>query len=297
MSGCLRRSEKVFAFALAFALGAAGAAGCSTRVLTVVGPDPCADGGAGPGCVTIPPGLLDGLVGYWRFEDGVGSKTAHDSSGRGNDGTLEQLDPTKVWVPGRSGDALAVYGAGWVGVVPSPSIDAITDRITMSAWVYFDGTISATDTWGTAISREIGTTIDQHYHLSLHMDGRPSMFLTTPAGSNPTGNLDLVMGPDAVPQKTWVHLAGTYDGATARLYVDGALVASQPMTGTFAADTSPLIIGGNGNDASGVPTELFPGRLDEIMLYGRALSDTEIAQLHDGVLFPGGATPDAGATD
>lgn len=50
----------------------------------------------------------------------------------------------------------------------------------------------------------------------------------------------------------------------------------------------PVILGGN--DASGVPTELFPGRIDEVMLYARALSAAEIGQLAAGALFPGGAT-------
>jgi hypothetical protein len=63
------------------------------------------------------------------------------------------------------------------------------------------------------------------------------------------------------------------------------LVARAPLNGAFLTETAPLIIGGNDNDTSGVPTELFPGRLDEIMLYRRALSDDEIRQLADGVVF------------
>jgi len=99
--------------------------------------------------------------------------------------------------------------------------------------------------------------------------------------------------PDPVAQNTWVHLAGTYDGATVRLYVDGVEVANQPLTGSFAHDRTPVILGGNGNDASGVPTELFPGRIDELMLFGRALGADEIARLAAGATFPGSA-PDAG---
>ena len=101
--------------------------------------------------------------------------------------------------------------------------------------------------------------------------------------------------PEAVPTNTWVHLAGTYDGATVRLYVNGAEVASEPLTGTFAHDRTPVILGGNGNNDSGVPTELFPGRIDELMLYARALGADEIARLAAGSLFPNGAA--AAGTD
>jgi hypothetical protein len=247
--------------------------------LQVVDPDPCADGGC------LPPGLLDGLVAYWRLDDGAGSTTAHDSSGRGNDGTLFHLDG--AWTSGRAAGALEIGHAGWVGVVPSPSIDAITNQITVSAWVYWEGTITTADTWGTALSRQLGTGINQHYHLSLHMDGKPSFWLTTaPTPPATADTVLLVEAATAVPKTTWVHLAGTYDGAEARLYVDGTLAASTPITGNFHPDTTPVILGGNGNDASGVPTELFPGRVDELMLYARALSEAEIADLHAGLLFP-----------
>src|SRR5437016_14641409 len=64
--------------------------GCSTHILVAVDPDPdpCADGGCSP------PGIFDLLIGYWRFEDGAGSKTTLDSSGNGNTGTLDKLDPS-----------------------------------------------------------------------------------------------------------------------------------------------------------------------------------------------------------
>ena len=231
--------------------------------------------------------LLDNLVGYWRLDDAAGSTAAHDSSGRMNDGVLHALDPSTAWVDGRSHGALAIAHAGWGQVAPSPSIDAIADRVTLSAWVDLEGTIGSADSWGTALSRQTGTSTEQHYHLSLFVDERPTLFLITTAG------YVVVKASATAPRGVWTHLAGVYDGVVARLYVDGVEVASQPLTGTFAPDTTPVILGGNGNDASDVPTELFPGRLDEIMLYARALSAAEISQLAAGVLFP--VPRDAGA--
>ena len=243
-----------------------------------------AEGGA-PSCA--PPQLLDGLVGYWRMDDGAGSTMAVDSSGRGNDGVVHGLDPSTAWVAGRALSALQTAHAGWVQVALSPSIDAIVDRITVSAWVNQEAAIGSPDNFGTALSRQIGTGEDQYYHLSLFFDGRPTLFITTEVGYVAPS------APDPVAQNTWVHLAGTYDGATVRLYVDGVEVANQPLTGSFAHDRTPVILGGNGNDASDVPTELFPGRIDELMLFGRALGADEIARLAAGATFPGSA-PDAG---
>ena len=120
--------------------------------------------------------------------------------------------------------------------------------------------------------------------------GKPHLFIRTVNGT------DILGAPDTVPQRTWTQMAGTYDGATVRLYVNGAEISNMamPLTGDFEVDTTPLIIGGNDNDTSGVPTELFPGSLDEIMLYKRALSASEIADLYKG---PGRAIVDAGTTD
>ena len=71
-------------------------------------------------------------------------------------------------------------------------------------------------------------------------------------------------------------------------------VQSGSITGSFAPDTTPLVLGGNGNDATGVPTELFPGKLDEIMLYRRALAADEISRLFAGALLSS-TTPGADA--
>jgi hypothetical protein len=174
-----------------------------------------------------------------------------------------------------------------VQVAPSASIDAITDQITLSVWVYLEGTISSSDMWATALSRETGTSTNQHYHISLYADGRPSLFFET------VGGFAILHAPSAAPKETWTHVAGVYDGAELRLYVNGVEAASQTLTGIFAPDTTPVILGGNGNDASGIPTELFPGRIDELMMYARALSAAEIAQLASGALF--GSSRDAGA--
>ena len=70
-----------------------------------------------------------------------------------------------------------------------------------------------------------------------------------------------------MPLNVWSHLAATYDGATLRLFVNGAQAASQAFTGSIATSTGVLRIGGNG-----VWGEYFQGRIDEVRIYNRALT-------------------------
>ena len=270
--------------------------GCSPRTLVVV--DGCRDGGArclAPGDALAPgdsadapvdspapdvpstAALREGLVGLWHLDDGTGSAVAVDSSGRGNHGTLFGLDPAAAWVPGQLGGSLETNAVGYALVPRTASIDSIVGQVTVAAWIYLTGTIND---YATAASRQIGTGLTQHYHLSLDRTARPSAFINRGV---PSDFYRLLNGPNPVTPMTWTHLAVTYDGATASLYVDGQVVHSLPISGSFGPDTTPLILGGNGNLQE--ITERFPGRVDEIVLYNRALGPAEILQLASGVVF------------
>jgi hypothetical protein len=76
----------------------------------------------------------------------------------------------------------------------------------------------------------------------------------------PTGALD-----------TWNHVAATFDGYFMRIYLNGALVGTMEVAGTFSMNTNNLIIG-NEQDR----TEYFEGSLDELRIWSRALSQCEI---------------------
>ena len=281
----MRASSGLPRLSLAAAALAGALAGCAPRTLVVVDPYPCADGATAP-CAN---GLLDGLVGYWRLDDPPGSATARDWSGWGNDGMLVNLDPSTAWVAGGpEGGALSPQAKGYVNVVPSTSIDSVTDQVTVAAWIYVDETL--TD-YATSISRQIGPSYEQHYHVSINDQMLPALFITTS-----TQGKVFISSPTAVPQQTWVHIAGTYDGTTARLYVNGAEVASAPESGPFATETNPVVLGGNGNTSSRTVSELIPGQLDDVMLYSRALSGDEIAAIEGGALLGSAVKLDGGAS-
>ena len=283
MEACLPGSSRRWRLAI-WALSLVGGA-CSERNIVAVDPNPCAEAGA-VGCA---PGLLDGLVGYWHLNEPSGSTSARDSSTWGNNGTLVGIDPSTAWVSdGPGGRSLALSGAGHINVMTSASINSIIEQVTVAAWIYIDGTI-AENSFATAISRQVGTGFEQHYHLSLTPRLQPAVFLFTTAG-----RAGVIFAKDSVSQRTWVHIAATYDGSQCRLYRDGVEVGNKAASGSFVTETNPLILAGNGNDVMKEVSEAVPGRLSEIMLYRRALGADEIARLH-ALLPMTDPRPDAGS--
>jgi hypothetical protein len=92
-----------------------------------------------------------------------------------------------------------------------------------------------------------------------------------PSGHAFTANEQWAKGPTALTLNTWSHVAVTYDGTTVRMYVNGTLVGSKAQTGPLVTSSQPLRFGGDA-----VWPEWFQGALDEIRVYNRALSVTEI---------------------
>ncbi|MDZ4721389.1 MAG: LamG-like jellyroll fold domain-containing protein, partial [Roseiflexaceae bacterium] len=89
-----------------------------------------------------------------------------------------------------------------------------------------------------------------------------------PAGTNGSA---VVYGTSSLPVNSWSHLAVTYNNSTLRLYLNGAQVASTAASGAMATSSNPLRMGGNS-----IWGEYFSGRIDNVRIYNRALSATEI---------------------
>ena len=70
---------------------------------------------------------------------------------------------------------------------------------------------------------------------------------------------------------SWTHLASTYDGAVLRLYVNGTQVSTTNVTGAMANSAGPLQIGGNN-----VWAEWFQGQIDDLRVYNRALTPSQL---------------------
>ncbi len=214
-----------------------------------------------------------GLVAAYGFDAGSGT-TAADSSGKGNVGSLSG----PAWSgAGRFGSALSFDGVNdWVAVPDASSLD-LTTGMTLEAWVR----PSALGGWRTVVFKERpGGVVYASY---------ADQAASRPLGEVFIGSERSATGTAALPVNAWSHLATTYDGSFLRLYVNGVLTSSAPVTGAMTASTGLLRLGGNS-----VWGEWFAGLIDEVRIYDRALSAAEVQQ--DMQTAVSGAPPPADTT-
>ncbi|MEC4749970.1 LamG-like jellyroll fold domain-containing protein [Methylomicrobium sp. Wu6] len=198
----------------------------------------------------------NGLVAAYGFEEASGTKVA-DASGNGNIGTINGA--VRI-TNGHSGKALQFNGtSNWVTVNDSASLDLSTG-MTLEAWVY---PLSQTDGGNTIILKEASGA--EMYALYSEED------VNLPISYINNGDYSGVQGPNRLPVNTWTHLVATYDGQYQRLYVNGVEVDNSAQSGLIQQSTGVLRIGGNSQWG-----EYFKGYIDEVRIYNRALTATEI---------------------
>ena len=197
-----------------------------------------------------------GLVAAYSFNAGSGTTVA-DISGSGNPGTISGASWSTL---GKNGGALSFDGVNDLVTVADASSLDFTTSFTLEAWVL---PTALGGNWRTVVlKQQPGQLV---YALYAGEDtGRPSGHAFV------GGDLD-TRGTSALPLDTWSHLAVTYGGGALRLYVNGVQVSSRAVTGSLPNSTLALTIGGNS-----VWGEWFAGRIDDVRLYNRALTQAEL---------------------
>jgi len=199
---------------------------------------------------------------HWTFDEGAGDMV-FDSSDYGNDGTIEG-EPN--WVPGVLGGALAFDGATNYIDCGNPANLNLTKDISVMAWLK---TVNA-GTYDNHISYVVKG--DQCYSLKYFYSGQMQFHIyddTWYAASYPV---------DVTFNDEWHHLAGTYDGSTVKLFVDGQLAGTNPHAGTIANSPYNVYIGSNAERGQ----RFFLGLMDDVQIYDRALADREIQSVMGG---------------
>lgn len=209
-------------------------------------------------------GLESGLAGHWTFDGPKMLTNVADSSGSGNNGSLIGQTSTTT-VAGKLGQALQLDGINdYVNFGNNSSLN-ITGPGSISVWI-------RVNSWKTNYDQIIWKKgpgwADIHY--GIIRNSTASYFVGNL--SNGTNYL----GADGPRSSTitlgkWYHLAYTWDGAKAKMYTNGVETDSKDTTILPKNEAANVLI------SSYYPLD---GSVDDVRIYNRALSPTEVMQLY-----------------
>jgi len=215
--------------------------------------------------------LPPGLIGWWQAENNYA-----DTVG-GND---LAPDGGVTFAPGRFGQAFEFDGiSGSAYCDGAPTLNGWT-QFTLEAWIKLDNTNDSAG--GDGIISRVGNAVnhqDNHgYQFGLGGNSTRLLCQFNTAEQGWPANQTIGTFPQPLVTGVWYHVAATYDHNTTVLYLDGSpLVANVVGPVTIATSASAFRI--SKDDNSNVP---FPGRIDDVRIYNRALSPAEIAYLYAG---------------
>jgi len=223
--------------------------------------------------------VTDGLVlaldaGNTKSYPGTGT-TWFDKSGRGNNGTLTN-GPT---FNSGNGGSIAFDGVDDYVAIPYTPVLTPTSSISFGGWAYKDLWVNVPD------SRLLSKTQAGGYQLTFSSD---DAFI-------PTGNVGVLIHLGGTYYYTsvrilnyitakWNHFFATCDGRYVKLYINGILVSSydkgSPSPITYSNNNSFIIGAEPGTDTS-IDGSYFSGRISNILVYSKSLSDSEVFQIYN----------------
>jgi hypothetical protein len=246
------------------------------------------DGGAAPPAHVAYPTVVmaDGPLAYYRLDEASGS-IALDSSGHGLHGSYGAGVAHGVGglLAGDTNGAAQFAGGGWtrdgILMVPSSPMLQPASAVSVELWmrqqsVNPDGAVLVDYGDGGPSAMH-----DPAYGLLIYQSAfNVYLWTNVAAGGGPGFGTPTQPAPGRV-----YHVVETFDGQALRIYVDGLLESTMPLSGTLDfLSGSGLGIGGTSLGGGGDP--LFSGTIDEVAIYGAALTPLQVMK-H----FTAGSTP------
>jgi hypothetical protein len=216
----------------------------------------------------------NGLVMAYQFNSDTGT-TARDSGPKAIHGTYVNTTAAAAASSGPAGKGTAIRLVGtqhqYVAVPERNALDV--NQYTLSAWVRYTGVQNdqTFDRW------EVIEKADA-YWINIRTNGKVRVggFFGSCTSSSAWKYLD---STTAIPKNTWTHVASTYNGSTLTVWINGKKAGSRAVSGRTCSNNNPLAIGAKNYPAKGLLEAFWDGQLDEVRIYNRALSATEIAGL------------------
>ena len=210
--------------------------------------------------------LKEGLVAYYPFNGNAKDESGNNHHATVNGGATLTAD--------RFGSASKAYSFDGIddSIDSNDAINIPLDLFTYSIWVQPDN-FQEGETWETFVSRAVVPEDKKNLNWfgMPHHENPRSLRLHT----SRTGWLDSTQGVVAFNQ--WSHFIGTYDGTTAKIYLNGQLVAEGTTSPAPPSTSYKFYIGRNYS----INPEFLSGLVDDVRIYNRALSAEEVKALYE----------------
>lgn len=212
-----------------------------------------------------------GLVSYWALDEGVDDKAFEPV--KGNTGTLTNGPMWQASANCKAGSCLSFDGVDdYVEASTTAALD-LPQQFTIAGWV----NPSNFATRGALIYKGHPTTNGWSvYGLWITLSSAPYFFISSGAAFQD------VLSTTTLTLNQWQHLAAVQDATHRRIYLNGIEIVNEAGVLTPGVSSDPLWISKTDTDG------LFSGLIDEVRIYNRALSPTEITNLYNGInkLYP-----------
>jgi hypothetical protein len=211
---------------------------------------------------------VPGPIAQWTLDDGAGVLAA-DSSGHTNVGTLVG---GPLWTEGRRDTGLLLDGVDdYVSVPHAAALDAFP--LSVTAWFK-----TSTSAGVRGLVNKYAAGSYNGYQVFLQ-DGRLCAWYLRDTSNYVYDGGNCTMSTPGYNDGQWHQVALVVDGSGGELYVDGALKASEPWTGTAGAPTTTQDVHLGHYPGAFGGAEYLPAAIDEIRIYDRALGADEVSAL------------------
>ncbi len=231
-----------------------------------------------------------GLVVHYPFEETLGTNV-NDTSANNLDGT--QLGDQTWWADGKVNRSLELGWGESVLIADGAGIDSLGTNNKMSISVWINPTSS---NWNHIASRQIAGTERHHFYLRFHSNRIYFAICNTTdcseVGSSVT--VPIAGGYPTFSSTNWTHVAGTFDGTTIALYVNGTAAGTGTTSRAMTVDTTPVYVGAFNRASDGLGGH-YVGLIDEFRLYNTALAASDIQAVYQQTIPPAATPPPPGS--